>query len=87
VELIRSILKCTGHHVIVLSERNGAIDAIAEKIAEDCIDHKHGDSIKKAKVRDVHLWSSVVAFGSSGVGPSTNLFLPEEKLRLVSCIS
>ncbi|MGA1465975.1 MAG: AAA domain-containing protein, partial [Balneolaceae bacterium] len=63
VELIRSILKCTNHHIIVLSERNGAIDAIAEKISEDCIDHKPGKPTKDAKVRDVELWSSVVAFG------------------------
>ena len=41
-ELVRSILECTDHDVIVLSERNGAIDAIAEKFAGDCLKRRFG---------------------------------------------
>ena len=77
-ELVRSILQCTEMDVVVLSERNGAIDAIAEKMAHDCID------LKRMNVKDVSLWNCVLAFGSSGMGSFSRLFKLEDKLRYVS---
>jgi hypothetical protein len=76
-ELIRSILRCTSHDVIVLSERNGAIDAIAEKIAHDCIKVDG----KKKTVKDIELWTKVLCFGSSGMGTSAKLFTLNKKMR------
>ena len=62
----------------MLSERNGAIDAIAEKMAHDCMD------VKRMTVKDVSLWNRVLAYGSSGMGFFSKLFRLEEKLRYVN---
>lgn len=75
-ELVRALLKFTSYDVVVLSERNGAIDAIAEKIAHDCVKFV-GDTADS--VSDKSLWMKLLAFGSSGMGPSTRLFTPESK--------
>lgn len=76
-ELVRAVLRCTDRDVILMSERNGAVDAVAEKLA--------GDSIKQDGTRkvvcDVKLWMSILAFGSSGMGPSTGLFTIDQKLQ------
>ena len=85
-ELVRGILCCTDSDIIVLSERNGAIDAIAEKIAGDCVhqsNHSNQTNRRKTvRVTDVELWTAVAAFGSAGsIGPSTQLFTQSEKLR------
>jgi hypothetical protein len=78
-ELVRAIVECTDYDVIVLSERNGAIDAIAEKLAGDCIERV---SPEATKVKDIRLWTNVLAFGSSGgIGISTKLFTLTDKLR------
>jgi hypothetical protein len=77
-ELMRAILYCTEYDVIIMSERNGAVDAIAEKLARDCIN----DMQKKSRtVKDFVLWKEVIAFGSAGMGSSSRLFTVEEKLK------
>jgi len=78
-ELVRSVLCCTEYNVIVLSERNGAIDAIAEKMAGDCI-IGHPNS-KRRSVKDFVLWKRLLAFGSAGMGPYARLFALEAKLK------
>ena len=77
-ELIRAILYCTEFHVVILSERNGAIDAIAEKMAKDCISNPQ---LKRRSVMDFLLWSRILSFGSSGMGSFSRLFLLEEKMK------
>jgi len=73
-ELVRALLLCTDQDIIVLSERNGAIDAIAEKFASLCI--------KGRNVVDIAMWSSILTFGSAGaMGENTKLFLLEEKAK------
>jgi hypothetical protein len=77
-ELVRGIIQCTDHEVIVLSERNGAIEAIADKIAGDCLDFSR--SKKDPRLVDVSLWMSVLAFGSvGGMGESTKRFTEKQK--------
>jgi hypothetical protein len=79
-ELVRSILECTDHHVIVLSERNGAVDAIADKFADDCVVRNPHSEPKS--VKNVSLWKCLMTFGSvGGVGSSSKLFTLEAKLR------
>ncbi|GKY95983.1 hypothetical protein MPSEU_000558800 [Mayamaea pseudoterrestris] len=77
-ELVRSILECTSFDVIVLSERNGAIDAIAEKIAGDCICTSKLQ--KTPSIKDIRLWITLLAFGSASLGPSTSLFTHKKKM-------
>mmetsp|Transcript_19122 Transcript_19122/g.27192 ORF Transcript_19122/g.27192 Transcript_19122/m.27192 type:complete len:576 (-) Transcript_19122:1518-3245(-) len=78
-ELIRSILECTDHDVIVLSERNGAIDAIADKFADECLSRSHKGF---TEIKDVALWSNLLSFGSgSAMGPSTKYFILDEKMK------
>jgi hypothetical protein len=79
-ELVRSILECTEYHVIVLSERNGAVDAIADKFADDCIVRDLQNEPKSMK--NASLWKCLIAFGSvEGMGSSSKLFALEAKLR------
>jgi hypothetical protein len=78
-ELVRSILHCTALDIIVLSERNGAIDAIAEKMAYDCFDSKFTG--KKSIIKNLALWKDILAFGSSGMGAFGTMFKVEEKLE------
>jgi hypothetical protein len=79
-ELVRSILECTEDHVIVLSERNGAVDAIADKFADDCVVRDLQNEAKS--VKNVSLWKWLRAFGSvGGMGSSSKLFTLEAKLR------
>ena len=80
VELIRSLLECTDLDIIVLSERNGAIDAIAEKIFLSSL-KKNGEDIL---IKDPLLWLSVLTYGcEQAIGDNTKLFTLEEKLRCV----
>lgn len=77
-ELVRSILECTEHDVIVLSERNGSIDAIADKFADECLSRSSKGS---SKITDISLWLNLLSFGSDGaMGASTKLFTLNEKL-------
>jgi hypothetical protein len=75
----RSILECTDHDVIVLSERNGAIDAIADKFAGECLTRR---SDKVVGITDIPLWMSLMSFGAgSAMGSSTKLFTLDEKIK------
>jgi hypothetical protein len=80
-ELVRSILYCTEYDVIILSERNGAIDAIAEKMAGDCI---HRPTSTRKRVKDFVQWKHLLSFGSAGMGSYARLFTSSEKLGYVS---
>jgi hypothetical protein len=78
-ELVRGQLECTTKNIVVMSERNGAIDAIAEKFAELCIGTSPG---RQPRITDLNLWNMIMTFGAaSTVGPSTELFTLEAKLR------
>jgi len=77
-ELTRSLLACTNYNIIVLSERNGAIDAIAEKFASNCM-LLHAD--KFMGFTDFALWMNVLTFGASSVGKYTKMFTLEEKMK------
>jgi hypothetical protein len=78
-ELVRCILECTSANALVLSERNGAIDAIAEKFVRRCLKIK-SDGIHG--IKDIAMWENLVVYGSrGGLGPSAKLFTLEEKLR------
>jgi hypothetical protein len=78
MELVRGILHCTDYDVILMSERNGAIDAIAEKMAGDCLTLNQSQSVKS--VSNVELWSKVLSFGSfGGMGPFSALFTSTAK--------
>lgn len=77
-ELVRGLLECTSKNIVVMSERNGAIDAIAEKFADECLDIDGNDIY----ITDLDLWNKIMTFGASTtVGPSTELFTLEAKLR------
>ena len=78
IELTRSILDCTDYDIIVMSERNGAIDAIAEKFASTCMKHG-GHNIQS--ISDIPLWLNVMTFGASSVGQFTKMFTLDEKLK------
>jgi AAA domain len=77
-ELTRSLLDCSSYDILVLSERNGAIDAIGEKYSRNC--WKEGS---KKSISDFELWKSVLTFGSNGIGEYTKLFTLPEKVRYV----
>ena len=77
-ELVRAVLHCTDYNLIILSERNGAIDAIAERIASDCINNPKST---RQSVKDFILWRRVLSFGSAGMGSYSRLFRMEEKLE------
>ena len=78
IELIKAVLACTNFNIIVMSERNGAINALAEKFASECIDTNG----TKSSVTDLNLWMQILTFGSSNtVGNDTKTFFLDEKLR------
>ncbi len=78
VELVRALLKCTNLDILVLSERNGAINAIAEKFKKESLKVQGN----KTKITDLHVWMSVMAYGvAESMGGSTKLFTIEEKLK------
>lgn len=81
-ELTRSLLECTAYDIIVLSERNGAIDAIAEKLASNCLVLKSNGKIQSiTSISDVPLWLSVMTYGSASIGDYTKMFTLEEKIK------
>ena len=78
VELVRALLECTDYDIVVLSERNGAINAIAEKFKEASMNVGK----EKVVIKDPLLWLSLITYGSVGtVGEATKLFTLDEKLR------
>ena len=70
VETIRGLLACTDFDVFILSERNGAIDAIAEKFARESIEATRNSQ----SIRDFSLWSAILSYGSGGMGDFTKIF-------------
>lgn len=69
--------KCTSGDICVLSERNGAINAISEKLACACLKMRGN---KVVKVADVAMWTNVMAFGAAeSIGEYTKMFTLEEK--------
>ena len=76
--LVKELLACSETNIVVLSERNGAIDAIAEKFSKLCLDTKG----KVQEVSDLHMWKNILTFGTKeGVGKHTSLFLLDNKIR------
>lgn len=62
-----------------MSERNGAINAVAEKFKETSL----ASNGKKFKVinAEVQVWNSVMTYGSKeSMGESTKLFTLDEKI-------
>jgi AAA domain len=86
VEMIRSILHCTDLEVIVLSERNGAIDAIAEMLAHDCLDIVDTSSNNNVKIKDMILWYEILAVGSAGMGSFARRFKLDEKVKYAASV-
>ena len=78
VELVRALLHCTSFDMLVLSERNGAINAIAEKFKTESTTTKG----KTIEITDLQVWLSVMAYGAGDtMGESTKSFTLEEKLK------
>jgi hypothetical protein len=78
VELVRSLLQCTSYDIILLSERNGAINAVADKFKIASLDI-NGEDIS---ITDLSVWSSVMTYGAGeNMGDCTKLFTMEAKLR------
>ena len=79
IELVSAVLECTDFDVFVLSERNGAINAIADKFKDTALDTS---SKKHIKIKDPRIWLSVLTYGTGEtMGKSTKRFTLEEKLR------
>ena len=78
IELVRALLKCTNFDILVLSERNGAINAIAEKFKKESFKIRG----KMTEITDLHVWKSVMAYGAAeSMGESTKFFTINEKLQ------
>ncbi|KAL7518609.1 hypothetical protein ACHAWX_003421, partial [Stephanocyclus meneghinianus] len=78
VELVRALLRCTTFDILLLSERNGAINAVAEKFKGTCLN----GSGKNMEVTDLQVWTSVMTYGfGESMGESTKIFTLDEKLR------
>jgi protein-arginine kinase activator protein McsA len=76
IELVRGLLQCTNYDILVLSERNGAINAVAEKFKSESI------NMKEKKIIDLQVWQSVMTYGAGDtMGDSTKLFTLEQKLE------
>lgn len=78
-ELIRCLLDCTNARTIVISERNGAIDAIAEKFVYRCLKLRTNGI---HRIKDIMMWNNLLVYGSDGaLGPSAQMFTLNSKLR------
>ena len=80
VELVRALLHCTSYDIVLLSERNGAINAVAEKFQKDSL--VMTGSSPTIKVKDLHVWLSLMAYGvGDSMGESTKLFTKDYKIQ------
>ena len=80
VELVRALLHCTDYDILVLSERNGAINAIAEKFQQDSLDLTGTGTLPT--IKDLHVWTSLMTYGvGDSMGESTKLFTKEIKIQ------
>ena len=55
VELVSALLQCTNYDILLMSERNGAINAVAEKFKETSL----ASNGKKFKIINAEVWNSV----------------------------
>jgi hypothetical protein len=79
--LVRSLLNASEKNIVVLSERNGAIDAIADKFLSSCFD-KDKRNGKLLKLVDVNMWMNILTFGApEGIGTNTKEFLVPQKMK------
>ena len=77
VELVSALLQCTNYDILLMSERNGAINAVAEKFKETSL----ASNGKKFKITNTEVWNSVMTYGSKeSMGESTKLFTLDEKI-------
>jgi hypothetical protein len=75
--MVRSLLSSSDKNIIVLSERNGAIDAIADKFLSSCFDMQNG---KLSKLVDMDMWMNILTYGSpEAIGTNTKEFLVPQK--------
>ena len=80
VELVRALLCCTDLDILLLSERNGAINAVADKFKSASL--KMARNKKKVEITDLSVWFSVMTYGAGeSMGECTKLFTLEEKLK------
>ncbi len=80
VELVRALLHCTSYDILLLSERNGAINAVAEKFQKDSL--ALTGSSPTIKVKDLDVWLSLMAYGvGDSMGESTKLFTKDYKIQ------
>ena len=78
VELVRALLHCTNYDILLLSERNGAINAVAEKFQQDSLDL----SGCSPSIKDLYVWSSLMTYGvGDSMGESTKLFTKDAKIQ------
>lgn len=78
VELVRALLHCTNYDILLLSERNGAINAVAEKFQQDSLEL----SDCSPSIKDLYLWSSLMTYGvGDSMGESTKLFTKDAKIQ------
>jgi len=78
VELVRALLQCTSYDILLLSERNGAINAVAEKFESESLKIQG----KRREITDLQVWTSVMTYGAGDtMGECTKLFTLEEKLK------
>jgi hypothetical protein len=77
--IVRSLLNASKKNIVVLSERNGAIDAIADKFLSSCFDRRNG---KLSKLVDLNMWMNILTFGApEGIGTNTKEFLVPQKMK------
>jgi hypothetical protein len=77
--IVRSLLNASEKNIVVLSERNGAIDAIADKFLSSCFDKKNG---KLSKLVDMNMWMNILTFGApEAIGTNTKEFLVPQKMQ------
>jgi hypothetical protein len=75
--IVRSLLSSSDKNIIVLSERNGAIDAIADKFLSSCFEMRNG---KLSKLVDMDMWMNILTYGSpEAIGTNTKEFLVPQK--------
>lgn len=78
VELVRALLQCTSYDILLLSERNGAINAVAEKFKSESLSIQGS----RREITDLQVWTSVMTYGAGDtMGDCTKLFTLEEKLK------
>jgi hypothetical protein len=77
--IVRSLLNASEKNIVVLSERNGAIDAIADQFLGSCFEKRNG---KLSKLVDENMWMNILTIGApKGIGTNTKEFLVPQKMK------